>query len=67
MRVEGAKAPWPSRSQVVRAVRNLVNNPTRKLNLARSSGDQLKLCPQPQVRVAFGFVIEKPDWSSPSL
>ena len=28
---------------------------------------QLKLCPQPQVRVAFGFVMANPDWSRPSL
>ena len=29
--------------------------------------DQLKLWPQPQVRVAFGFVMANPDWSRPSL
>ena len=28
---------------------------------------QLKLEPQPQVRVAFGFVIVNPAWLSPSL
>ena len=29
--------------------------------------DQLKLWPQPQVRLAFGFVMANPDWSRPSL
>ena len=30
-------------------------------------GRQEKLCPQPQVRVAFGLVIENPAWLRPSL
>ena len=33
---------------------------------AERSGQE-KLWPQPQVRVAFGFVMANPDWSRPSL
>ena len=57
----------PNRSRSASSSVSAVVDDLDGITVELEADGQEKLCPQPQLRVAFGFVMANPDWSRPSL